>query len=821
MTDTPLPNTVLPILLAGGEGTRLRPITSDLPKPLIPVDGVPALCRILDTLSALGADRAVITVRYRADDIVSLLGGSYAGIRLFYAREDGAARGTAGAVRDAWARFSAPEDEDALVISGDAVFTCDLASFAAQHRTWQADASLLCVSVEDPGAFGIVITGEDSRIAAFAEKPCAAETLSDTVNTGIYCLRRTFLERIPTEGAPDFGADIFPQALTDGCALYGYAGDGYWCDIGSHHAYLRCSLDISAGRIPCVNTPRMHPVLPPHLTECSIGRECFIPSTASVRESILFDRVHIGRGASVSGSILCADVRVGNGVIIEPGCVLGRGCVIDDHMHLPRGTKLEPGSRPTSAVYSRNTPADDAFSDGARLTPFLSDTGYRLSVGTYPVPETVLAFARALAAFAGKQNAALLICRSGDERALTGTEALLRAAFACMPDTDGSGDIFFADAVLPLSAARMPDLPLPSPVYRIVLHLLRGCAAAAVFDPHGLYPTRTEERQLDACFAEALSAQHENLRRSSDADSRGVSAPSAPRTVRSDVLTDAYLARYGGTVHHHNTRLILPPFAFSCGKTPEERLLAALLSSMGGTETPDAPLQFSIAAPSEESADILCPLTVTEQNGTNTVTADHWTLITLLSAARDAQQGIPYFPTPRTTAPGDAVPLSLPVCAPLSLSCDLRYSHAPAGTKDTPARLYAAMEGEDALLLARDTVCLMAAHGCSLSALLERFPACRPMHRRFGLAASHAEPGRPLTLSADLGRLMREKTEGTAFRPALEGVICQRSGGSVRIVATRDRNFRIVADAYTTEAADALFDYAKERLLCTLHSAKR
>ena len=126
MPEVKLPETILPILLAGGEGTRLRPITSDLPKPLIPVDGVPAICRILDTLAAIGAQRAVITVRYLADDIIRQLGTEYAGIRLCYANETATPRGTAGGVRDAWDRYASDKDTDALIISGDAVFTCDL-----------------------------------------------------------------------------------------------------------------------------------------------------------------------------------------------------------------------------------------------------------------------------------------------------------------------------------------------------------------------------------------------------------------------------------------------------------------------------------------------------------------------------------------------------------------------------------------------------------------------------------------------------------------------------------------------------------------------
>ncbi|MBQ7983015.1 MAG: nucleotidyltransferase family protein, partial [Clostridia bacterium] len=143
MQKNVLPDTILPILLAGGMGTRLSPITADLPKPLVPIDGTPVLCRTLVTLASLGVRRAVVTVRYRADDIITLLGDEYAGVRLFYSREDAEPLGTAGGVRAAWERYAHDTDTDALVISGDAVFTCDLAAFAAFHAQKHAAASLL------------------------------------------------------------------------------------------------------------------------------------------------------------------------------------------------------------------------------------------------------------------------------------------------------------------------------------------------------------------------------------------------------------------------------------------------------------------------------------------------------------------------------------------------------------------------------------------------------------------------------------------------------------------------------------------------------
>ncbi len=826
-----LPDSILPVLLAGGEGTRLRPITADLPKPLIPVDGVPAICRILDILAALGARRAVITVRYCADAIIDSLGTEYKGIRLFYSNETDAPRGTAGGVRDAWNTYAGKSDTDALIISGDAVFTCDLAAFYDFHKRMSADASLLCVSVPEPGAFGIVNTDSSGRITAFSEKPCAAETLSDTVNTGIYCLTRAFLEHIPGDGTPDFGQDIFPQALDRCDALYAYESDGYWCDIGSFSAYLACSLDISAGRIDGVITPRMHPQLPPHISDCSVGRECFLPSTASVRGSILFDHVVLGQGASVSGSILCEGVHIGNRTVIEPGCVIGRGSHIGGNLHLPRGTRLEPGSillnSPQSphGIRSDVYAVRDAFDGGAMLSPYLSDIGYTLSVSSQPEPETAVAFARALAAFAAKKQCSLFLCRAEDTPALHSLLLLVTEALACMelpPDTVFCAD----DDVLPLSVARMPYLPLPqrNTDHRIlrVVFLRRGnIPCAAIFDDSGLYPTRQVERELDTCFSDALSAQYRPRM------SEAAAVPAAPLSlhrIRTSKLTGAYLARYA------KGRLTAPgtaPFVFSCGSSPSERLLSRLLCAMGGEESVSAPIHFSIREPWEDSGDILCPLTVTDlrqiQKHGQAIGFSHWELLSrLIAQYRDAQTAIP-FPTPRTPdLTVTAQPLSIPVCAPLGLRAEYRYSHAPSLSGHAPAddpshlsRRYAAMEAEDAVLLARGIACLLSAKDhLRDSGMYPDDTASAPsaMCRYHGLAVSHTDHNRPLNLTANLSRLTKGDT-AAHFRPAVEGIVHQSDSGTVRIVATRDHNFRIIADACSTEAAEALFSFAKDRLL--------
>jgi len=815
MPITVLPDTVLPILLAGGMGTRLSPITADLPKPLVPIDGTPVLCRTLVTLASLGVRRAVVTVRYRADDIIGLLGDEYAGIRLFYSREDAAPLGTAGGVRAAWERYAHETDTDALVISGDAVFTCDLAAFAAHHAQKRAAASLLCMTAADPCAFGIVHTDPDGRITGFSEKPCVAEAVTDTVNAGIYMLSRTLLRTVPDNTPSDFGQDIFPAALRRGEALYGYRGEGFWCDIGSFSSYLACSLDVSAGRIPGMTLPVLHPKLPPHISDCSVGVDCFVPASASVRRSILFDRVVIGAGASVSGSILCADVRIGDNAIVEPGCVLGRGAVIGDGVHLVHGTRVMPGEVISDSPRPAHTApaAADAFGDGALSAPYLRDIGYALSHDSSPQPELVLAFARALVAYAAGRGCGLFLCRTADTAPLLHTQRLLCDALACLsPTSDAETEVVSADGVLVLSAARMPFLPLPikhgaGEVLRVVLGDWDGILTAAVFDAVGLYPTRSEERQLDACFADALAAM---TRPRPDTKPSPVHRPIRITQVSAQALEEAYLR---ACAHPPLPAPDGDAFSFRCGVSPADRLLARLLTRMGGRESPAAPLLFSVSGDTDTADGILTPLTVTDtREGGKTYT--HWQLVSMLAAHADSTAP---FPTPRVPAPEKSrpAPLSVPVCAPPEVPAVMRYAHSPMLSSDADtaaARHAAAIEAEDGILLARSAAHLFAA--AQSDRTRESLP---PLCRRCGYVLSDGmtSAGGP---AASL-RTLTEVHSSAAFVPAGEGILCRTpDGGSVRIVATRQNSFRVIADAYSAEAADTLFRFAREQLLCAVTS---
>src|SRR5580765_5047833 len=233
------------VILAGGEGTRLRPLTSNQPKPMMPVANRPMMEHIVRLLAEHGFDDIVVTVAVLANHIRTYFGdGSDFGVRMRYATED-SPLGTAGSVRNAADEL----DETFLVISGDVLTDLDLGAFVAAHREKKAVASIALKRVENPLEFGIVITRPDGSIERFLEKPTWGEVFSDTINTGIYVLEPSIFEYIPQGEVVDFSADVFPKVLDDGGLIHGYVADGYCEDVGTTEAYLRAHADVLDGRV--------------------------------------------------------------------------------------------------------------------------------------------------------------------------------------------------------------------------------------------------------------------------------------------------------------------------------------------------------------------------------------------------------------------------------------------------------------------------------------------------------------------------------------------------------------------------------------------
>ncbi|MDI3281082.1 MAG: NDP-sugar synthase, partial [Bacillota bacterium] len=234
------------VIMAGGEGTRLRPLSCDLPKPMVPLLNRPLLEHILLLLRRHGVREVALTLCYRPHLIEEYFGdGARWGMKLRYFREE-VPLGTAGSVRQA-AEFLG--EETFLVLSGDALTDFDLTAALRFHQQAGGVATLVLTRVQQPLEYGIVITDESGRIVRFLEKPGWSEVFSDTVNTGIYVLEPQVLSAVPADRPYDFSKDLFPRLLASGAPLMGWVAEGYWSDIGNLEEYRRGHEDALEGRV--------------------------------------------------------------------------------------------------------------------------------------------------------------------------------------------------------------------------------------------------------------------------------------------------------------------------------------------------------------------------------------------------------------------------------------------------------------------------------------------------------------------------------------------------------------------------------------------
>jgi len=233
------------VIMAGGEGTRLRPLTSNAPKPLLPLVNRPMMEHIVDLLKRHGIDDIVVTVAFMANAIRDYFGdGSEFGVKISYATEE-TPLGTAGSVRNAMEHLT----ERFVVISGDVLTDIDLGAIIDFHDRKGAVATIGLAHVDNPLEFGIVITRTDGSIERFLEKPTWGQVFSDTINTGIFVLEPEIFDYIEPDRPVDFSGEVFPQLLEDGQPLYGAIAEGYWEDVGTLEAYVRAHKDILDAKV--------------------------------------------------------------------------------------------------------------------------------------------------------------------------------------------------------------------------------------------------------------------------------------------------------------------------------------------------------------------------------------------------------------------------------------------------------------------------------------------------------------------------------------------------------------------------------------------
>ncbi|MGI8758300.1 MAG: sugar phosphate nucleotidyltransferase [Acidimicrobiales bacterium] len=356
------------VIMAGGEGTRLRPLTSNQPKPMMPLVNRPMMEHIVMLLQRHGFDDIVVTVAFLANNIRTYFGdGSEFGVRMVYATEE-TPLGTAGSVRNAMDEL----DERFLVISGDVLTDIDVSEMVAFHDERRALATIGLTAVENPLEFGIVITGEDGSVERFLEKPTWGQVFSDTVNNGIFVLEPEVFDYIPAGRPVDFSAEVFPALLEQRRPLYGRVSEGYWEDVGTLDAYMRAHKDVLDGKVD-VEVPGFRleggvwlgegaevdpgaEVVGPAVVGANsrveagarlgsytvLGSNVMIRSDASLERAVVHDNSYVGKGVGARGTVIGRSCELRSGVRCEDGVVLGDECFVGEQAVLTSGVKIYP-----------------------------------------------------------------------------------------------------------------------------------------------------------------------------------------------------------------------------------------------------------------------------------------------------------------------------------------------------------------------------------------------------------------------------------------------------------------------------------------------
>ncbi len=342
------------VLLVGGQGTRLRPLTINTPKPMLPVAGVPFTVHQITRARDAGVTRIILGTSYKAEVFKEFIDASDLGIEVVIATEP-EALGTGGAIRFAAEHLTSGPDEPVLIFNGDVLSGLDIEGLVAHHQRTNSDVTIYLTPVEDPRAFGLVPTDLDGRVTAFLEKPTTPEEIvTNNINAGCYVFKRSVIDQIPAGRVVSVERETFPGLLAAGALVTGVVDPGYWLDLGTPLAFVQGSKDLVLGHAPSPAVPSTGDFLAlegaridasAHVHGGSvIGKHASIASNAIVNGSVVFDNAVIHESAHITNSIIGESAVIGAHAIID-GAVIGDGAMIGAHNELTAGARVWPGAQ--------------------------------------------------------------------------------------------------------------------------------------------------------------------------------------------------------------------------------------------------------------------------------------------------------------------------------------------------------------------------------------------------------------------------------------------------------------------------------------------
>lgn len=339
------------MIMAAGVGTRLMPLTIEVPKPMVPMANRPLMESIVQLLAEHGVTEVIANLHYHADIIANHFGESARpGMKTIYSREE-ELMGTAGGVKKCqWFL-----DDTFVVMSGDALTDVDLTSLIEEHRRKGALATIAVKTVDEVEEFGVVVSDADNRITSFQEKPAQEEALSNQANTGIYIFEPEIFDYIPAQQFYDFGKQVFPHLVQIKAPFYVAVTDDYWCDVGNLDTYRQAHADVLQGKVryAAAGTAKRTDKASILIGEGAvieedvqlfgnvvIGAGCHIGRGVLLNDCILWDQVQVGAEAQLQGCILGTACRVGRQSQLGEGTVIGAGCQIEARTDLGNGHKV-------------------------------------------------------------------------------------------------------------------------------------------------------------------------------------------------------------------------------------------------------------------------------------------------------------------------------------------------------------------------------------------------------------------------------------------------------------------------------------------------
>lgn len=757
------------VIMAGGEGSRLRPLTCTIPKPMARIHGKPIIEYIFELLCSCGVTDASVTLGYMPHIIENEYGSKYKKLRLNFFRED-EPLGTAGSVKAA----SAGYDEPFIVISGDAMCNFDFKKIMNYHKASGAKITIVATCKKDPREYGVVKVGKENRVLGFIEKPSWQQALSNLANTGVYIVNPECMELVPKGKSYDFARDLFPMMLERDMPIYCYNTDDYWCDVGNIDSYSECQRDVFDGRTKSYSgkvadgifaaevLPKGdYSVIPPvyigkNVEICEgavigpyavIDDNSYIGKNAKIRYSTVLENSSLGNKSSVTGAVVCSGAALKSRASMFEGSVAGSGCVIGENSSVNPNVLIWPGK-----VIGKETVVSDNVKIGNSGDRMLTDKGFGEDNGSRLTAQACVKIGSAIGSTRNGKKCA--VASDGTKIAKALKSAVVSGILCSGGNVWDFGDSFEAQ----------------------LNFLVNFCDLGA-----GLFISGGENREIKLCGEGGLSVPR-FFERSIESH---ISKCEFHETDENEIKELCDMASF--RLIYRQELLKQAPYGLKsigitvkCENKIIENLMNSVLSSLGCNLNGEIILSIN-----ENGTEI------SANSGGTEYDYEKLLAVCCLNEMRNGRDiAVPY------DAPGflDA----------LALDCGkkvYRYLSTPADNSDSLARRLAAKQVfvRDGLFLAVKLLSVMKERECTLEELIAELPEKYIIRKTVHIGFS----------PADIAGLVGE--EDISLTNDFEGIKLKREKGKLLIIPERSGDkVRILAEADTMEAATELCEGIEE-----------